>query len=305
MRTSAAEETIEVQLQRGSADMRLRFLRRGDSFGLRSILLLPFCLLAGCGVLELTSEWRNREVIVDGKNTEWLDSLTVLDDSRTMIGICNDREYLYLGLITTNQDLQRQIRRRGITFWFDRSGGKDKTFGINYPIGLGGFSPPSGVEEGGDERAPDLQGEQGRGSFDELELYGPREGEHHRMTMVETGGILARFQTSNEVLVYELRVPLTDNGSHPFAIGAEQGARIGVGIETTNGRGAGRVQGSTPEGRGGRGGVFGGGGRKPRGASGGRRSRAAEQGKPLSVWAKVQLAADDQSTTSTGMAPHR
>jgi hypothetical protein len=272
------------------------------------------CLMAGCKTLELASRWKNKDVVIDGKNTEWKDSLYALDEHETSMGLLNDEHFLYIGLITINRDYQRQIMRSGLTVWFDRNGGEDKKFGIHYPLGLGGAGSEQGRREntGDVGGSGDAGGEQPAGSqmdnprplADELEVYGPGEGEHHRMTTAETGGIDVRVGITNGVLVYELKIPLSDTGPTAFAIGTKPGMQIGVGVESSNGRGA-ASQGNSEGGEGRGGGMGGGrgGGMGGRGGGGGRRgggggggSRAGGQTEPLQIWAKVQLAVQDSSS---------
>ena len=135
----------------------------------------------------------------------------------------------------------------------------------------------------------------------ELEIEGPGKDDHHRMTLAESGGVEAQFRTSNDILVYELKVPLSDNGSHPFAIGTKAGTLIGVGIETSTALNPALRSESVGEGGGGeRGGGMGEGGGGGRGRRGGRgggggRSSSGDQGEPFKMWAKVQLAEQDTS----------
>jgi len=104
-------------------------------------------------------------------------------------------------------------------------------------------------------------------------------------------------------VVYELKVPLGDGGSHPFAIGTKAGEKIGVGVEAptmpspeklSEGMSGGRGEGGG--GGYGGGGFGGGGGRGRRGGGGGGRGSSGSQGEPFKMWAKVQLAVFD--TTS-------
>ena len=187
--------------------------------------------------------------------------------------------------------------RRGIVFWFDKDGGKDEKFGVHYPLGGGGFRPS--YEGGGEELQPSSM--TGEPRSEELEIEGPGKDERHEMTIAEAGGIEARFHATSEFIVYELKVPLYDNGSHPFAIGTKAGEKIGVGVENpmtpspekmSEGMSGGRGEGGGGYGGGG----FGGGGRGRRGGGGGGRGPFGSQGEPFKMWAKVQLAVFD--TTS-------
>jgi hypothetical protein len=257
-------------------------------------------------MIDLKSHWRNRPVVIDGKNTEWGNSLVLLDDKETSIGIMNDSEFIYIGLVSTNRNLRNQVSRRGITFWFDVEGGKDEKFGIHYPLGFDAVRPPTDNGTDADNQSSTVQKDV---PSDDMEIEGPGKDDHHSMTFAEAGGIEARYKIANGVLVYELKVPLSDKGSSPFAIGTKSGALIGVGAETSNkspskppervsegggGGGGGGMGGGGGGGYGGGGGM-GGGGRGHRGGGGGGKSSSGGQGEPFTMWAKVQLAVRDTS----------
>lgn len=148
------------------------------------------------------------------KNTEWR-YLNVLDDKKTSVGVLNDNDFIYLIFITTNRDVHNQVVRRGLTLWFDSDGGKDQKFGVRYPIGFGGIRSVQEARSESDDEWQDLRKEN---STDEMEIIGPKKDDRHRMTLAETGGMEARFTTSNGVLVYEMRVPLSGNSLHPFIL---------------------------------------------------------------------------------------
>ena len=271
---------------------------------IHSVLIMMLCFMAGCGMIDLKSHWRNRPVIIDGKNSEWGNSLVLLNDKETSIGILNDSDFIYIGLVTTNRNLRSQVVRRGMTFWFDVEGGKDEKFGVHYPLGFDA-APPS-TEEGVDgENQPSMA--QKDLTSDDLEIEGPGKDDHHPMTFAEAGGIEAKYKVANGVLVYELKVPISEKSTSPFTVGAKSGTVIGVGAETSNtknppkssegisGGGGGRGEGMGGEGGGGYGG---GGGRRHRGSGeGGGKPPSGGQGEPFTMWAKVQLAVRDTSTT--------
>ncbi len=261
---------------------------------MRRFAVLALSVAAGCGSMEFPSHWRNREIIVDGNNAEWQDSLTyLLEDKQSSIGFLNDGRYLYVCLISVNRDLQRQAARPGLTVWFDREGGDDKKFGVHYPVALGRMG-----EEGqeGEDQASEFRNENPPEGANELEIVGPGENDRRRMTMGEAGGIEVRSRRTSNVLVYEMKVPLSDEGAHPFAIGTKPGSLIGVGIEAIR-----NLEGRRPPDEqmdagersgGGYGGRSGRGGRGERGGGGG----TAGQAEQYKFWAKVRLASQETST---------
>src|SRR6266404_1172777 len=212
------------------------------SHNLVQLTVIWLCLLAGCNSGEFKSHWRMQEIVIDGNNAEWQDSLTYfLEDKQTSVGFLNDDHYLYVCLISANRDLQRQAMRQGLTLWFDREGNEEKKFGMRCPLRSGRPLGRPGDEEGRGEgtrsendRPSDIQNDNTPAGANEVEIFGSGEGDHRRMTMAEAGGIEARLRMMNDLLVYEMRMPL--NGSHPYTIGTKPGALLGVGIESIRGQ---------------------------------------------------------------------
>jgi hypothetical protein len=252
------------------------------------LLFLLIALLIGCSTIELKSYWRDQEIKIDGESNEWEGKTWMLEDIKNVqFGFINDQDFLYLLLATSDRALQRQIAFRGLTIWFDREGGNEKRFGIHYPMPMMKF-------ESMGQRMTRTENERGRDttfSFpekfsDELDIYGPMENEHSRLRMQETGGIEIALHNSQGLLVYEMKVPLTDKGPQPYVVGALAGSIIGIGVETMSDEFGGR-----PSERSMGGDVMGGGfgGRRGFGPPGGRH----EMNKPLKLWAKLELAASN------------
>jgi uncharacterized membrane protein YgcG len=278
-------------LNEGSIAMMRRFVSKSAP-ALPVVMALVF--LVGCGTTTIASRWRGQDVLLGRNDEGWLASAAPMEDKRTSVAVYNDSEYVYIGLVTADRDLQRLITRTGVSWWFDRDGGNAKSFGVHYPV----FSRPPAQLEGesaeGDAPPGDMRGDDRRSDSGEMDVY--TSGEEHpvRMTVAATGGIDAEYHVSKGTLSYVLKVPLSDKGVHPFALNAAPGATIGVGAETAFRR---PVQASGGEGRrsGGGGGVSG--GRRGGGGGGGGRGER-QQGRPedaarpdpLQAWIKVQLA---------------
>ena len=267
-------------------------------FGVPASLSITFVfaiLLAGCGKLELNSHWRSRLVIIDGLNSEWEGAGTYLEDENAFIGLVNDEEYMYVCLASTNREIQTQMMRRGFTLWFDPDGGKKRLFGIRFPLGMQEMGVP--MRGRGSERDLEELRQSFEESMAELEILGPGKDECRRLQVADAEGIFVKVRTLRGGFVYELKVPLAQSEQHPFAIGAEAGNTIGLGLETREinrdmfrervgggMRGGGGLRG----GRGGRGGSRGSG--MPRGGT------RPEMPKSLKIWATVQLVSADASS---------
>jgi hypothetical protein len=265
----------------------------GRLSALSSILLLFTFLLNGCsnGKLELNSDWRDREITIDGKNADWLGAMLFFEEDNISVGLLNDDNFLYICMIAEDQFIRAQVMRQGFTLWFDPDGGKEKIFGIKYPVGMKASGLPGGIER--DDQNLERAREAPRRPMNELEILGPGKDEVKKMLVEEAKGIDIHVEFSSGMLVYELKVPLIQSEQHPYAIGAEADSSVGIGLETAKMERPDMRSGMSGEG--GRGGPTGGmrGGAGGRGMPGGRRSRMPQ---PLKIFAVVQLASNNNET---------
>src|ERR1041385_6164802 len=228
-------------------------------------LLLGF--MVGCNDTELKSHWRDREITIDGNNDEWHGAMWRLEKENVVVGVMNDDKFAYLTFTISDRAYQRQIAMQGMTVWFDRKGGDEKKFGIHYQVGRGmmDMERRRPMDEHDRDSVPAFPEQ----ISNEIEILGPMEGDHSSMTVQELKDIGVGLRFSQGLLVYELKVPLMDNGPQPYAIGTTAGSAIGIGVETgsfdfAGRRGGGGLTGGGGGGgfggrRGGRGGGFGGG----------------------------------------------
>jgi len=260
------------------------------------LISLLLILLNGCSSgLKLTSDWQQREINIDGSDSQWQRGLYYEKESDFVYGVRNDEKYMYVFLKTQNRSTQMQIMRQGLTVWFDREDGKNQTFGIQYPMNRkeehAGFVPDTN-----EEKLNTFLDQE----FPELEILGPNKENVQRFSALEAPGIRVKLGRTKETLIYELRVPLSKTSEQPFALEPTSSNRIGIEFET------GEFQPGQMNS-----GVRAGGGRdrgegmgednpaEGSGMSGGRRSRGGNQGghfgtmektKRMELWLSVQLA---------------
>jgi len=250
---------------------------------------------AGCNDLKLNSTWPDREITVDGTGVDWQNAMVYVEKANVAVGLFNDEEYIYVCLTPVDRRMAFQMVRLGCTVWFDPEGGKNKTFGIRFPLGM---------LEGGNARMfkeamrdPTKYQSLLKKVGDELEILGPGKGQRVRMSVSSTPGIEIKLGHSEGRAVYELKVPLARSAEHPYAIGTDMSKTIGIGFETPK-----WDREEMQQSRGGRGRVGRGGGRMGGmdGKNGGRgRSAGMQQPsgmpEPLELWAKVTLASENPS----------
>ena len=274
----------------------------------------------------LTSQWRQAAIVVDGDDAEWAGHKSFLEKHNLEFGIFNDADHLYLCFVLTDPVRQMQVARSGFSVWLDADGGKDRTFGVRYPLGVAERFAPEGDESqrpdgrtGGRARGGRGSGgrpQSGRASIDpeqlarmmervlsdgEFEILGPLPGQRMR-----TGGtdvpVSVAAAWSQGRLVYELKIPLSRGVGRQFGIGARSDKPIGLGLvaPVPDMARAGQRRSPGGLGGGGRGGGGIGGGYGGRGGGGGRR-RGGGRGmgtmpgggsrpEPFEVWAKLRLA---------------
>jgi hypothetical protein len=287
--------------------------------GIFSLLLLIVFFQTGCGSLEMESEWREQEIVVDGKSDDWVGILPYFEEKNISAGVQNDDNFFYMCMIIDEPPLRNQIMTQGLRLWFDPEGGDEKAFGIKYPLGLSMLRPDreftdkerEKMRETGRPQAPDRAPDQERRqqiferTLGELEILSAGIDEGIRMAVEEAKGIEIRLKMYNAQVVYECKIPLLASEGMPYVIKAHSGDAIGVGLESpqpdlqgmrgrtgggmpsAGGRGGGVPGGGSMTGSG-RGGMGGGMAGMPggRGGRGGNRQLPEE----VKVWASVQLA---------------
>jgi hypothetical protein len=84
--------------------------------------------------------WKDRDIIVDGRNDDWQGALGYLGDPVVALGFLNDASGIYVCIATNVPALSEGLLQRGMTVWIDPKGGKKKTLGIR----LAPATPPRG-----------------------------------------------------------------------------------------------------------------------------------------------------------------
>ncbi len=217
-----------------------RCLKRGSCAAWLVVLLALLASAALAAATERASTWREHEIRIDGQDDDWRGLTMPVKGYKFSLGIVNDGEFLYLCLPTKDSGTRAQITRLGLVVWLDKAGGKRENFGIHFPVALGRAAKatapqPPGAEEGhdrqeGPERPPPgppvVVGILGRGGRDAKIV-----------PLDQAGGIEAQLGIHDDLLVYELRVPLTRTDDHPFAPDLSPGDSLRLTIETASYRG--------------------------------------------------------------------
>ena len=187
----------------------------------------------GCNEWTLVSDRKDFDITIDGKDTEWQGRMAQVEN--IYLGICNDDEYLYVCLSATDKVAKAQMLglfRQSFCLWFDPEGKKQRSFGLR----ISNESPFM------NEALVDKLKFIDTAAFNVIanEMMGHMEIEvlrdNYPIAMLsETKGIDVAIGTAmnGRKLIFEFKIPLVKNENHPFAIDADAGKTIGVGLETS------------------------------------------------------------------------
>ncbi|MBT4485259.1 MAG: hypothetical protein HOC71_16455, partial [Candidatus Latescibacteria bacterium] len=146
-------------------------------------------VFVGCGMHEIESKWRDREVAIDGidEGPEWENARYYFGDKKITIGLLNDESNLYIRLSSRDRNMQKQLLALGLTTWFDVKGGKKKTLGIHFPIGgqAGGIEMMRNMKERSRNEDPDQLQKMLEKSQKEIEIIGPGKNESNTMLLTD------------------------------------------------------------------------------------------------------------------------
>ena len=255
------------------------------STALYILAVATITLLSGCNAPPLTSVWQNNDIVVDGTDTEWQDVRQYYDEkTRTVVGVINNVQHLYLRVATSDRSMKTALQRQGLIVWFDPAGGKEKRFGLQFPVtgtGMGshGGTPPKSSYLLSEPPRP------ARSGRNKVALLGPGENRQSILPQddVEAAGIRLAMGSNAGPVVLEMAVPLAQTASTPFAVDATPGATIGIGLMTSAGgdmkKGPGGKKTDDQRGQG-----------PGRGKGGGQKDKGPAATQPFEQWFTLHLA---------------
>jgi hypothetical protein len=197
-------------------------------FGLTAVFM------SGCGAYKISSSWKDRDIKIDGDDSEWNGRMTQCDS--TFFGVCNDTDSLYMCITTTDDNVKSQLLGmygQTFTLWFDPDDDNNKTFGLRFSSG----KPYSKTRAGSDSTLSDKN---------QIFMTAAKEyKENLKVAVIENGKIIAQLADTKGIetalgvaqdgkkLTYELKVPLKTNDSTIYAIKTSPGKTIGVIFESS------------------------------------------------------------------------
>lgn len=95
-------------------------------------LITVLSVISGCsGGIEVQSTLNENTIKIDGNRRDWGSSINYLKDDNIAFGFKNDKDNLYIGLVTADRAKIMKILSMGLTVWLETD--KDK-LGIKFPL---------------------------------------------------------------------------------------------------------------------------------------------------------------------------
>ena len=223
-------------------------------FSFSWLALLPTVALLGAGIRQPATKAHARKAppgkakpsrflatppTIDGKTTEWTDSLQYDANSKLQYLVLNDTRTLYLRLKINDAPTQAKFAFLGMVVWLDSTGRNQQQLGIRYPLPIDLESLPKGQDRPagamGPSAAERLAEHQARLrqvllNAKEMELLNFRGNKEPVLTDAQSQlGIKAALDLDAQGnLVYELAVPLRLLYRRVPQLASGQAATVGV-----------------------------------------------------------------------------
>lgn len=257
------------------------------------LLLLAVLFLNGCSMAKIESLRKTRDIVIDGNDKDWVDAKYYVEDKDIVIGVMNDDKYLYVCFYPTTQEQTQMILTRGCTLWLNNKAKRIKEYGIHFPLGIqygkpqiakGNFNELSAGKT--DSFDPKMTKNLLNKIPRELEIIGPEKNKMNHFQFSELKDMELAIDCYKSLFAYEMKIPLQESEESTFAVNAEPGSEIALGIEVPElnldeiKSDMERPEGDVPGGRGGKSG----------GGRGGRMNpRNSESSNGFDLWLKIKL----------------
>jgi hypothetical protein len=219
-----------------------------------TLIFATAALLTGCGSGEkLVSSWPDKQIQIDGKSGDWEGALTTFAKEQYSVGFKNDSKYLYVCFITSDREKINRIMFSGLNVLFHSPEDERRDYSITFPV-----PNPEGMREmmGNQMKPGDGIQAQQRDGEEQVQMRTPpyqqildrqlnfnliEKDYTNSISLKNNENIELKMGASNEILVYELKVPLANTKSS-FPVSAAPGDKVEIKIDIPQNR-------ITPKGR--------------------------------------------------------
>lgn len=183
------------------------------------------------------SQWTATAPIIDGSNSDWEGgTLTLYKKAKIDYAFRNDADNLYVIFIFNEPTRQfmSTIQDTGLTLWFNTDGTKKKKYGIKFAIRtVSADNYIQIVEEMMGEPMPDEKKQQIKAKESYQIFHNEVIDKMGEAPAISSGPTAPSFNTAGrrgEPVVYEFKVPLSKDETHPVGIGTTPGGSLTIGF---------------------------------------------------------------------------
>jgi hypothetical protein len=177
-----------------------------------SIIIISFYLFNGCSVsTEIQSSFSDGKIVVDGNHQDWGTSISYVKDDNIAFGFKNDKENLYICMVTSDRTKIMKILSTGLTISIKSDNGK---IGIKFPV-----RPEPGEMSDMRMHQPDQEGSPETNDrittfiskFKELQVLDKNDMLIFSQSADLGPGFIAKMGYNMNQFVYEIQIPLINN----------------------------------------------------------------------------------------------
>ncbi len=182
------------------------------------------------------SQWTTSPPNIDGSNSDWEGGTHTLN-KKTQVDYAfrNDADNLYVIFIFNEpRQFMSTIRDSGITLWINTDGTKKKKYGIKFAIKtVSADNYIQIVEEMMGESMPEEKKKQIKAKESYQIFNNEVIDSEGNIPIIASGPTAPAFNTSGgrETVVYEFKVPLKRDETHPVGVGITPGGSLTIGFE--------------------------------------------------------------------------
>jgi len=182
------------------------------------------------------SQWTASAPNIDGSNSDWEGgTLTLYKKTQVDYAFRNDAENLYVIFIFNDpRQFMSTIQQSGITLWLNTDGKKKKNYGIKFAIKtVTADNYIQIVEEMLGEPMPEEKKQQIKAKETYQIVHNEVIDKKGEAPVIASGPTAPAFNTAGgrETVVYEFKVPIKRDESHPVGIGTQPGGSFTIGFE--------------------------------------------------------------------------
>jgi hypothetical protein len=203
----------------------------------KKFLLLVFSLIvfSGCGNNEFKSSWIKTQIVVDGNQEDWMGKLNYFEEEHSAIGFANDKDYLFVCLVTSDTGKIMKAINSGLTIWFDPETDGGNEVGVQFPLpNENQFNNPNYLKlndenkkDSFSNRVTQILNKKNEFRIVKSDLYPLTQNYLNDSTEVK---VKTGFQMYQFVL--ELRVPISNPLAWNYNLHLELGSKVTVSFET-------------------------------------------------------------------------